>query len=221
MIQEENLLLKNFYLNTTVILVFSYLVGAFPSAYIAGKIKGIDISKRGSRNIGGMNAISSLGIAAGIMVAIADIGKGTLIAWLATKFSAHHPFIPLLAVVAAVAGHNWMIYIGFRGGKGIATLVGALLFLSPFSILWLYLYFMSAAIILFKDTYVSQGAAFFFFSFFMWYRENSHYWCIGMLMVTIVYSIKSFSLFRTYFTEGRRDISPIVKKIFKPFFRDA
>jgi glycerol-3-phosphate acyltransferase PlsY len=216
----EDLLLDNFYGNTAIILVCSYLIGAFPSAFIAGKIKGIDISKRGSKNVGGMNTISSVGIIAGVIVAIVDIGKGTLVAWLATKFSDHHPFIPLLAVVCAIVGHNWMIYIGFKGGKGIATLVGALIFLSPLSILWLYIYFMAAAIIIFKDTYVSQGAAFLFFSFFMWYRENSYYWCIGMLLVTAVYSIKSFSLIKTYFTQDRRDISPVVKKIFKPFFRE-
>lgn len=213
------MLLDNFYLNTTLILVFAYLIGSFPSAYIAGKIRGIDIRKTGSRNVGGMNTVTSVGIVSGIIVTIIDIGKGTLVAWLATKFSGGHPFIPLLAAVAAVIGHNWMIYIGFKGGKGMATLVGALLFFSPFSILWLYIYFMAAAIILFKDTYVSQGLALFYFSFFMWYREDSYYWCIAMLLVTLVFSIKSFTLYKTYFTEDRRDISPVIKRIFRPFFK--
>lgn len=214
------MLLNNFYLNTTVILLISYFIGAIPSAYIAGRIKGIDIRKTGSQNVGGMNTFSSVGKIAGIIVAITDIGKGTLVAWLATKFSNDHPFIPLLAVVAAIVGHNWMIFIGFKGGKGLSTLIGGLLFLSPLSILFLYLLFMPAAIILLKDTYVSQGAALFFFSFFLWYREDSYYWCIFMILVSIVYSIKSYSLYKTYFTEDRRDINPALKKIFKPFFKE-
>ncbi|HEX7560926.1 MAG TPA: glycerol-3-phosphate acyltransferase, partial [Candidatus Humimicrobiaceae bacterium] len=140
----------------------------FSFSVIAGKIKGIDIRKTGSTNVGGMNAFSSVGKIAGVMVIIVDMGKGALVAWLATKFSAHHPFLPLLAVIAAIAGHNWMIYIGFKGGKGFSTLVGALFFLSPLSALFLYLYFMLAAILLFKDIYVAEGVAMFFFAFFMW-----------------------------------------------------
>jgi len=213
------LLLSNFYLNTALVLVFSYLIGGFPSAYIAGKIKGIDIRKTGSTNVGGMNAYSSVGKIAGILVIIVDMAKGALVAWLATKFSAHHPFVPLLAVITAIVGHNWMIYIGFKGGKGFSSLVGALFFLSPLSALFLYLYFMLAAILLFKDIYLAEGVAMFFFSFFMWYREGSYYWCIFMLLVTIICSLKSLNLYRTYFTEDRRKVSPILKRIFKPFFK--
>ena len=213
------MLLGNFYLNTAFILVGSYLIGGFPSAFIAGKIKGIDIRKTGSTNVGGMNAFSSVGKIAGVLVIIVDMGKGALVAWLATKFSAHHPFLPLLAVIAAIVGHNWMIYIGFKGGKGFSTLVGALFFLSPLSALFLYLYFMLAAILLFKDIYVAEGVAMFFFAFFMWYRESSYYWCIFMLIVTVICSLKSLNLYKTYFTEDRRKVSPIFKRIFKPFFK--
>jgi len=189
------LLLNNLYLNTALILVCSYLIGAFPSAYIAGKIKGIDIRKTGSTNVGGMNIYSNVGKIAGLLVIIVDMGKGALVAWLAAKFSAHHPFIGLLAVVAAIVGHNWMVYIGFKGGKGFSALVGALLFLSPLSVLFLYIYFMLAAILLLKDIYLAEGVAMFFFAFFMWSSESSYYWCIFMLLVTIVCSLKSLNLY--------------------------
>lgn len=212
---------SNFYINTVLILLISYIIGAIPAAYIAGKIKGVDVRKVGSKNVGGMNTFSSVGKIAGIIVAIFDMGKGALVAWLATFLSEGHPFVPLLAVVFVIIGHNWMVFIGFRGGKGLSALIGALLFLSPFSIFFLYLIFMPAAIILLKDTYLSQGTALFFFSFFMWYREGSYYWCIFLILVTIVYSLKCLNLYRTYFTEDRRDLSPVVKKIFKPFFRNA
>lgn len=214
------MLLHNYYLNTAVVLIISYLIGAFPSAFIAGKIRGIDVRTTGSKNVGGMNAFSSVGKIAGVIVVIVDIGKGTLVAFLATKFSNHHTFIPMLAVVAAVTGHNWMIYIGFKGGKGLSTFIGGMLFLSPLSFLFLYLLFVPVALILIKDTYLGMGTSLFFFSFFLWYREGSYYWCIFIILIAIVYSIKSFDLIKTYFTEGRRDISPVLKKIFKPFFKN-
>ncbi len=213
------MLINNFFINTAVILLAAYLIGSIPFAYIAGRIKGIDIRKTGSGNVGGMNTLSSVGILAGVLVAIGDMGKGALVAWLAVMFTDSHPFVPLLAVLAAIIGHNWMIFIGFKGGKGISTLIGALLFLSPFSILWLYLFFMPPAIIFYRDTYVSQGVAIFFFSFFMWYRESSYYWCIFFILVAIVYGLKCFSLIKTYFTEGRRDLSPLIRKIFRPFLK--
>jgi len=212
---------ENFYLNTAIILLISYLIGSIPFAYIAGRIKGIDIRKTGSKNVGGMNTISSVGITAGILVTLADMGKGALAAWMATKLSGSHPFVPLLAVIAAIVGHNWMIFIKFKGGKGISTLVGALFFLSPLSILWLYLFFVPPAIILYKDIYVSQGIAIFFFSLFMWFREGSYYWCIFLIIAALVYGLKCYGLIKTYFTEKRREIHPFLKKIFRPFFKKA
>ncbi len=112
------MIVENFYFNTAIILLASYLIGAFPSAYIAGKIKGINISKTGTGNVGGMNAFTNIGKIAGVLVVIADIGKGFLVAYLVTRFSGGHPYLPLWAVTAAVVGHNWMIYIGFKGRQG-------------------------------------------------------------------------------------------------------
>ena len=111
------MLVDIFYINTAIILLGAYLIGAFPSAYIAGRIKGIDIKRSGTRNVGGMNTIASVGIISGVVVTLMDIGKGFLVAYLAYLFSGSHPFIPLWAVLAAIIGHNWMIYLGFKGGK--------------------------------------------------------------------------------------------------------
>ena len=117
------MIVENFYFNTAIILLASYLIGAFPSAYIAGKIKGINISKAGSGNIGGMNAFSSVGKMAGVIVALTDAGKGFLVAYLAGRFSGGHPYIVLWAIAAAVIGHNWMIYIGFKFTSNISDYI--------------------------------------------------------------------------------------------------
>jgi len=212
------MLLQNFYLNTAVILLISYLIGSFPSAYIAGKIKGIDISKEGTKNVGGMNTITNVGRIAGVMVIITDIGKGALAAYIADRFS-EHVFIPLLAVVFVVIGHNWMIYIGFRGGQGVSAFLGGLLYLSPISFPFLYLLFIPVALFIIKDSYVSTAMGFFIFSFFLWFYEGSIWWLIFGLLITIVYSIKTRNLLKSYYTKGRKDISPVMKKLFRVFFK--
>ncbi len=212
------LIVKNFWLNLFLILIISYLTGSFPSAYIAGKIKGIDVRYAGSKNVGGMNTFSSVGKFAGVLVGVADFSKGAAAAFIGTRFSSHE-FIPLLAVVFAMIGHNWMAYIGFKGGKGVATFLGGLLFLSPLSFLLLYLVVVPIALILLKDTYFSQTASFLCFSFFLWYWKGSYWWAIFGILATLVYSIKSYNLLLTYFTENRRDMHPVLKKLFKHFFR--
>lgn len=212
------MILQNFYLNTAVILLISYLIGSFPSAYIAGKIKGIDIRREGSKNVGGMNTITNVGRFAGVMVIITDIGKGALAAFIADRFS-EHVFIPLLAVVFVVIGHNWMIYIGFRGGQGVSAFLGGLLYLSPISFPFLYLLFIPVALFIIKDSYVSTAMGFFIFSFFIWVYEGSIWWLIFGLLITIVYSIKTRNLLKSYYTKGRKDVSPVMKKLFRVFFK--
>jgi len=215
------MLIGNYYLNTAIIVLGAYLIGAFPSAYIAGRIRGINISRSGTRNVGGMNTISSVGIIYGILVTVADIGKGYLAVYLADRFSSGHPYIPLWALAAAVIGHCWMIYLGFKGGKGVATLAGGLLFLSPWSILFLFLLFVPLALFIVKDSYLSTVLGYFSFSFFMWVWEGSVWWTVFGLIVTAAYAVKSASLLREYFTERRRDVHPFLKKIFRPLFRNV
>jgi glycerol-3-phosphate acyltransferase PlsY len=212
------MLIQNFYLNTAVILIISYLIGSFPSAYIAGKIKGIDISSKGTKNIGGMNTITNVGRFAGVVVIFTDIGKGALAAYIADRFSGQ-VFIPLLAVVFAVIGHNWMIYIGFKGGQGVSTFLGGLLYLSPISFPFLYLLIIPVALFITKDSYLSTALGFFIFSFFLWVYEGIIWWLIFGFLITLVYSIKTRKLLKSYYTERRKDVSPVMKKLFKVFFK--
>jgi glycerol-3-phosphate acyltransferase PlsY len=120
-----------------VVVLASYLLGSIPSAYIAGRArKGIDIRNCGDGHVGMLNASQHLGRAAGAAVAVVDIGKGYLAIWLARSLGLE-PVDPvvLLSGVAAVAGHCWPIYIGFRGGAGQATTIGVFLALTPWAML--------------------------------------------------------------------------------------
>ncbi|MFH1775361.1 MAG: glycerol-3-phosphate acyltransferase [Chloroflexota bacterium] len=108
----------------------SYLLGSIPAAYIAGRLlKKIDIRKMGDGNVGAANAYREIGPGAGITVLLADIAKGA-IAILLTQALAAQPIV-FLAGLAAVLGHNWPIYLGFKGGRGEATAIGVLGALLP------------------------------------------------------------------------------------------
>ena len=110
------------------VLLVSYIIGLFPSAYIAGRlVKGVDIRKVGDRNAGAANVYRNINHVAGMAVLAGDIGKGALAVLLAQAV-ASQPIV-LLCGVAVVAGHNWPIFLRFKGGRGLATTIGVLLVL--------------------------------------------------------------------------------------------
>jgi len=107
-----------------LIVMLGYLLGSIPTAYIAGQLlKGRDIRQMGDGNAGAANAFRQLGAKSGVAVGIVDASKGVLAILIAQAAS-----IPQLAIlltgVAAVIGHNWPIFIGFRGGRGVSTTIG-------------------------------------------------------------------------------------------------
>ena len=112
-------------------LIVSYLLGSIPTAFLAGKLtKGIDIRKFGSGNVGATNAFRVLGKPIGIFVLFFDILKGFFVSAIVASYvpvtfiSGEIARIILGAVV--IAGHNWTLFLNFRGGKGVATSLGVL-----------------------------------------------------------------------------------------------
>lgn len=104
----------------------SYVIGLLPSAYIAGRfLKGVDIRELGDGNAGAANVYRNISHTAGVAVLAADIGKGAL-AILLAQVVASQPVV-LLSGVAVVAGHNWPIFLKFKGGRGLATTIGVML----------------------------------------------------------------------------------------------
>nr|WP_035663633.1 glycerol-3-phosphate 1-O-acyltransferase PlsY [Halalkalibacter akibai] len=119
-------------------ILFGYLLGSLSFSYIiAKKIKKVDIRKHGSGNAGATNTLRVLGIGPAISVLLLDVLKGVIAvlvaAWIAPDQSG---LFPALAGLAAILGHNWPIYYGFRGGKGVATTIGVLATLVFFPALW-------------------------------------------------------------------------------------
>jgi len=120
--------------------LIAYLLGSLMGALIVGSARGIDIRVQGSGNAGGTNALRTQGFWFAAGVVVIDIAKGIVAAgWLpgwnipgiAGDSGVDHEWMAAACAAAAVAGHVWPLYHGFRGGKGGATLVGTLLVLAP------------------------------------------------------------------------------------------
>lgn len=108
-----------------------YFLGTFPTGLIVGKkIYDIDLREHGSKNIGATNTFRVLGPKAALLVGVPDILKGLLAVLLAQSLSGD-AVVAVLAGIAAICGHNWPVWLGFRGGRGVATSVGVILMLAP------------------------------------------------------------------------------------------
>jgi glycerol-3-phosphate acyltransferase PlsY len=117
--------------------VMAYLVGSISGSLLLGRLKQVDIRKFGSGNAGGTNALRAQGFIFALGVVIIDIGKGVLAAslpaWLQWG-AAPSETAPLFCAMAAVIGHCYPVWHGFRGGKGAATAVGGLLVIQPWAL---------------------------------------------------------------------------------------
>jgi glycerol-3-phosphate acyltransferase PlsY len=117
-------------------IIISYLVGSIPTAYIFGRLlRGIDIRKFGSGNVGATNALRVLGKGPGIIVLALDIIKGFLPVILLGNFiyprsGMKTDMVFVILGIACIIGHNWTLFLGFKGGKGIATTLGVLIALA-------------------------------------------------------------------------------------------
>jgi glycerol-3-phosphate acyltransferase PlsY len=109
-----------------LVVIIGYLLGAFPTAYIAGRVTaGSDIRRIGDENAGAANAYRQLGPRAGVIVGLIDAAKGSLVILIAQAVSMSQGVV-LFAGAAAVIGHNWPVFLGFRGGRGVSTTIGIL-----------------------------------------------------------------------------------------------
>ena len=152
-----------------ICLVIGYVFGLFQTAYIYGKLHGIDIRNYGSGNAGTTNTLRVLGTRAGVLVLFGDIAKCILaIVISGLIFDKTHPdmiyLLKIYAAAGAILGHNFPFYLRFKGGKGIAATAGMILAFHP--------YFIPVAVILFfgiffTTHYVSLGSLVLYLGFFI------------------------------------------------------
>jgi glycerol-3-phosphate acyltransferase PlsY len=134
------------------IAILCYLIGSFPSGYLVGKSQGIDIRQHGSRNIGATNVLRVMGKKWGYLVFVCDSLKGFLAVklgvLLAAGTGADATLTGVVGGICCIIGHNYTVWLGFKGGKGIATSIGVSLAIVPILIVvivllvWLAVFFI-------------------------------------------------------------------------------
>ena len=147
-------------LSYVLVIIIAYLLGNISTSYIiAKKMIGVDIRTQGSGNAGSTNVLRTLGKKAGAMTFVGDLLKGVL-AVLIAKVIASISGVDVatagyLGVIGVVSGHNWPAFLGFRGGKGVATSLGSMIAINPILALSCFAIFL---IIVAITKYVSLGA---------------------------------------------------------------
>lgn len=136
-----------------LLLMGSYLIGSIPCGFLIGRWRHLDLRRYGSGNIGATNAFRILGPRAGFLVLFLDAAKGFLPVVIMNYFFG--PGWAVLAGLAAIAGHNWSIFLGFNGGRGVATGAGVLLALMPQVVL---VAFIVWVVVVLAFGYISLGS---------------------------------------------------------------
>jgi glycerol-3-phosphate acyltransferase PlsY len=126
-----------------LLLLAAYLIGAIPFGYLLVKwTTGTDVRAAGSGNIGATNVLRTTGRAAGVATLLLDIGKGYLAVWLAGRLTEGSALWTSAAALAVMAGHAYPVFLRFRGGKAMASFVGAFLCLTPLPLITILIVFL-------------------------------------------------------------------------------
>ena len=130
-------------MNITIIIsvLISYLIGAIPFSFIIGKANGHDVRKEGSNNPGASNVLRLCGKKAGILAYFCDIGKGIIAVLIPSFILNGQNNILIVCGVASIIGHVFSIFLGFKGGKGVATSAGTMFMLAPVSLIITMIFF--------------------------------------------------------------------------------
>jgi acyl phosphate:glycerol-3-phosphate acyltransferase len=173
-------------LNSIITIVISYLLGSISfSILFARWLRKIDIREHGSGNAGATNTLRVLGKGPAIAVFLLDIAKGLVAVWIGRLLGDGSDWVPVACGLAAIAGHNWPIYFRFKGGKGIATTIGAL-------VIWAFIPTLIAGVIaiiaITLTRYVSLGSLIFAIGlpilFYLFDLEAAYIW--GALTVAVL-----------------------------------
>jgi len=136
--------------------LLAYLIGSIPFGYLLVRWKtGGDIRASGSGNTGATNVLRTTGIVTGIATLILDVAKGYFAVWAADRASSGSAFWMSLAALAVMAGHAYPVFLGFKGGKAVASFIGAFLKLVPLATIAMLVVFLAVVA---KTRYISLGS---------------------------------------------------------------
>lgn len=179
-------------LRIIISLLFGYVFGCFSTGYFIGKLYKVDIRKYGSGNVGMTNALRTLGAKAGVMTLIGDLIKAVipmlLVKYLIFKGDENIDLLALYTGLGVVLGHNYPVWLKFKGGKGIAATSGVLVAFDPWIIpVGLPLFVLIVAV----TKYVSLGSLFIAVLFPVWVLIK-HTGDIHMLILSLIFMLLAF-----------------------------
>ncbi|MDD5289008.1 MAG: glycerol-3-phosphate acyltransferase [Dehalococcoidales bacterium] len=166
-------MIVNEFVSILIAFIIGYSLGSLPTAYIATRLKtGKDIRKLGGGNVGGLNTFKEVGTLPAIIVTIIDIAKGAVVVAITHWGLNLGEAYVLTAAIAAVIGHNWMVWLKFSGGKGMGASIGALLVIMPiygYSLgLGVFLAIIVIPLLLTRNVALSMGIGLIVLPFIFW-----------------------------------------------------
>ena len=168
----------------TLVVAAAYLIGAIPFGYLLVRLRsGKDVREMGSGNIGATNVLRTTGRALGVLTLLLDIAKGAFAVWLADYLTHGSMFWMTMAALAVMAGHAFPVFLKFKGGKAVASFVGAFLYLTPAPLLATLLLFVLTVAV---SRYISLGSivAAGLFPLAVWLIEHPPYYVVLAALVS-------------------------------------
>ena len=195
-----------------IAIVIGYLLGSIPSAYLATRlVTGKDIRQLGGGNVGGLNVFREVGPWPALVAGIIDLGKGAASVSIAFWGLQLPTLFVLLVGLASVIGHNWMVFLKFRGGKGMAATFGALAVLLPAYGYWEWILIFIGIIlipwVITRNVALSMGIGLFSLPFITWLGMHSGISIIMSIILGLVILVKFIPTASAAMakSEGRRD----------------
>ncbi len=176
-------------------IVLGYLLGSIPSAYLATHwAGGGDIRRLGGGNVGGLNVFREIGVGPALAAGIADVGKGAVAVAIAQwGLKAPEAYV-LLAGLAAVVGHNWMVWLKFSGGKGMGATIGVLAVLLPLYgyslLLGIFIAVIIVPLVITRNVALSMGIGLLALPFIIWFGTGSGYAIVVSIALVLVITAK-------------------------------
>jgi len=193
--------------NEIVAVILGYLLGSIPSAYIATRIAASkDIRQMGGGNVGGLNTYLEVGAKPALAVGIVDLSKGAAAVAIAYWLLDVPQLFVMLAGLAAVIGHMWMVFLKFSGGKGMGTTFGALAVLMPIYGYWYgFLIFLAVIIIPFvitRNVALSMAIGILFLPLIIWLLTQSKLAVTLVIILGVLIGVKFLPTARAVWTKS-------------------
>lgn len=178
-----------------IVVIIAYVLGSIPFAYIFTRfVRGIDIRQVGTGNVGTMNTMRETGVGPGLAVLVLDMGKGSLSVFIAQWLGVSQFFV-FLSGFAAVVGHNWPIFLLFKGGRGAATTLGVLVALTPREFIISFVIIVIIVLIT-RSSGLGIGVGLAFLPLFIWLFEGEISFIIYSIALSLFLGLRNIFAFK-------------------------